>query len=150
MARDAAYEPPDGYEVFGQKGSFLDHIGPIYARTLPDRIETLAPVLDHHVNSTGVAHGGLMMTLMDVTLGGSAGAMVGHQGAYPTVSLTVNICKAVRRGDVLAGAAEVTQITRTLAFITGRLTVGETVVMTASGVFRNPKGVEGPGPMRQA
>lgn len=144
MSNASTFKPPDGYELFGQEGSFLDHVGPIYARKLDDHIETLLPIQDYHVNSIGIAHGGLMMTLMDITLGGSAGAMVNHVGAYPTVSLTVNMVRAVRASDVLAGTAEVTKITGTLAFVSGWLSVDDEVVMTATGVFRNPKGVSGP------
>jgi hypothetical protein len=44
-------------------------------------------------------------------------------------------------GEELRGQAEVQRMTRTLAFVSGRLMVGDRIVMTAQALFRNPPNI---------
>lgn len=131
----------DGFVSFGQEGTFIGLVGPIYFRNLGDRTETRLVLEQRHVNPTGSAHGGLLMTLMDITLGSTAGARIGHHGVYPTVQMSCNIMAGAKLGEELRGTAEVQRLTKTLAFVTGRLAVDDRVVMTAQAVFRNPPNV---------
>lgn len=135
---------PEGFELVRQGETFLDVVGPIYARHVERdrRIELYLKIARKHSNPTGIAHGGLLVTLMDVTLGMNAGAHVGHVGVYPTVQLSCNFMASAREGDELMSEARVEQVTRSLAFMSGRLRVGERTILTATAVFRNPPGVE--------
>ncbi len=126
---------------FGQEDTFIGLVGPIYYRNLGDRTETRLLLERRHVNPTGSAHGGLLMTVMDITLGSTAGASVGHSGVYPTVQLSCNFMAGAKLGEEIRGTAEVQRMTKTLAFVTGRLAVGDRVVMTAQADFRNPPNV---------
>jgi acyl-coenzyme A thioesterase PaaI-like protein len=78
------------------------------------------------------------MTVMDITLGSTAGASVGFGGVYPTVQLSCSFLAAAMMGEELRGEAEVQRMTKTLAFVSGRLMVDDRVIMIASSVFRNP------------
>lgn len=129
---------PDGYEPFEEIGSFIGHVGPIYWRRLDRSAEFLFRALPHQVNPAGVVHGGMLATVADVCLGSTAGAVLGHQGVYPTVSLNLSFVSAARLGDEIVGRAEVARITRTLAFVSGQLSVGDQPVLLATGVYRNP------------
>ena len=128
----------DDFVSFGQLDTFIGLVGPIYYRNLGDRTETKLLLERRHVNPMGSAHGGLLMTLMDITLGSTAGASVGFGGVYPTVQLSCSFMAAAMMGEELRGEAEVQRMTKTLAFVNGRLMVGERIIMTASSVFRNP------------
>ena len=128
----------DDFVSFGQLDTFIGLVGPIYYRNLGDRTETKLLLERRHVNPMGSAHGGLLMTLMDITLGSTAGASVGFGGVYPTVQLSCSFMAAAMMGEELRGEAEVQRMTKTLAFVNGRLTVGDRIIMTASSVFRNP------------
>lgn len=128
----------DEFVSFGQLDTFIGLVGPIYYRNLGDRTETKLVLERRHVNPMGSAHGGLLMTLMDITLGSTAGASVGFGGVYPTVQLNCNFLAAAMMGEELRGEAEVQRMTKTLAFVNGRLLVGDRIIMTASSVFRNP------------
>ena len=128
----------DEFVSFGQLDTFIGLVGPIYYRVLSDRTETKLLLERRHVNPMGSAHGGLLMTVMDITLGSTAGASVGFGGVYPTVQLSCSFLAAAMMGEELRGEAEVQRMTKTLAFVSGRLMVDDRVIMIASSVFRNP------------
>ena len=128
----------DEFVSFGQLDTFIGLVGPIYYRVLSDRTETKLLLERRHVNPMGSAHGGLLMTMMDITLGSTAGASVGFGGVYPTVQLSCSFLAAAMMGEELRGEAEVQRMTKTLAFVSGRLMVDDRVIMIASSVFRNP------------
>jgi uncharacterized protein (TIGR00369 family) len=133
---------PEGFEPFGEDGSFIGHVGPVFIKREAGKATLLLRLQLNHTNPVGTAHGGLLMTLLDITLGSNAGAAIGHQGTYPTVQLSCNLVGVAKAGEQLIGEGEVTQVTRTLAFVTGRLRVGDRTVATASAVFRNPPGYD--------
>ena len=128
----------DEFVSFGQLDTFIGLVGPIYYRVLGDRTETKLLLERRHVNPMGSAHGGLLMTVMDITLGSTAGASVGFGGVYPTVQLSCSFLAAAMMGEELRGEAEVQRMTKTLAFVSGRLMVDDRIIMIASSVFRNP------------
>jgi acyl-coenzyme A thioesterase 13 len=124
---------------FGQADTFIGLIGPLYFRNLGDRTETRLVLERRHLNPNGSAHGGLLMTMMDSTLGSTAGAAVGFGGVYPTVQLSCSFLAGAFLDEELRGEAQVERMARTIAFVTGRLRVGDRIVMTGSAVFRNPQ-----------
>ena len=117
----------DGFVCFGQEDTFIGLVGPIYYRNLGDRTETKLLLERRHVNPTGSAHGGLLMTLMDITLGSTAGASVGHEGVYPTVQISCSFMAGAMMGEELLGTAEVQRMTRTLARLTPRVVSTDSV-----------------------
>lgn len=131
----------EGFSVFGEPGDFVHRNGPLYVRTDGDRPVLKMQLGPEHVNRIGIASGGLLMTMLDITLGTTVSAEVGYDGICPTVQINCNLVSAARRGDWLYGEAEVTQETRSLAFATGRLRVGDRTIATASGVFKIPSAV---------
>ena len=135
---------PKGYESFDQEGSFIGHLGPIYFKNIGDRTTTYLKLDARHINPMGVAHGGLLMTLMDITLGSTAGAYIDHDGVYPTIQLNCNFLAAAKQNDVVTGTAEVSRLSKTLSFVTGQLTANDQLIVTGSAVFRNPRGIELP------
>ncbi|MEC7761830.1 MAG: PaaI family thioesterase [Pseudomonadota bacterium] len=135
---------PEGYDAFDEEGTFIGVLGPVYLKRLGDRTVTYLELDERHTNPMGVAHGGLLMTLLDITLGSTAGAKIDHVGVYPTIQLNCNFLRGAKLGDVVEGRAEVTRLSRTLAFVSGQLEVGGQPIATATAVFRNPPGVEIP------
>jgi acyl-coenzyme A thioesterase PaaI-like protein len=139
QSRTIAMDDLDGYDVFGEPGGFVHRNGPIYInRKGGDGPVTKMLLTPQHVNSLDIASGGLLMTMLDITIGATVSARVGCPGICPTVQFNCNLISAARKGDVLTGEAEVSHTTRSLAFATGRLMAGDRVVATASGVFKIP------------
>ena len=91
-----------------------------------------------HCNSGGVTHGGLLMTMADLTL-----CMMGRRGLPDerviTVSLDCQFISAGRPGDFLVARAAVTRQGGSLVFVRGEIRAGERVLLTANAVTKRVK-----------
>lgn len=130
----------EGYESMGQETTFLGHVGGLMWRRLADHTDTCVLLKPHHLNPNGTAHGGLFLTLLDITLGATVESYLGVSAdRHPnTVQLSCSMMGAARGGQWLFGEAKVDASTRTMTFVTGRLHSEERTLLTASAVFRNP------------
>ncbi len=129
---------PDGFTLRDEGRSYIVHIGPIYHRLLEKGVQLGVRLQKHQLNPMGTTHGGLLMSLMDVTLGATAARVLGHEGAMATVQLSCNMLAAAGAGDWIHSEGAVDKTTRTLSFVSGRILAGDRVLLTATGIFRNP------------
>jgi uncharacterized protein (TIGR00369 family) len=129
---------PAGFELRHEDNTFMDRIGPVYQQVLPDRVRLGTRLTRHQLNPGLTTHGGMLMSLLDVTFGSTAAQVLGHEGIVATVSMTCNMLAAAREGEWIQTDAQVDKTTKTLSFISGRITSGDRVLATATGVFRNP------------
>jgi uncharacterized protein (TIGR00369 family) len=131
---------PEGFEPVLQEQTFIAHIGGIHRRQTDERVETCLVVKKHHTNPNGVVHGGVVMTMLDITLGMNAQAAVGREsGRHPiTIQLSCSLVAGAREGELLRGEARVEASTRSLCFVSGRVHVDGRTVSSASAVFRIP------------
>lgn len=129
------------FSSIGQEGTFLDHVGGIEWSKNADQVHTRLKVRAEHVNPNGTTHGGLLLTLLDFTLGVEAERSLGDGllGHPITIQLSSSMIGSATVGETVDGCARVTAQTRTMTFVTGELTVGGRVLTTASAVFRNPR-----------
>lgn len=128
------------FESVGQEATFLGHVGGIERRMLGDRAETRLLIARHHLNPNGTTHGGVLMTLIDITLGMTIEAYLSNQsGRHPiTVQLNTSMIAAATEGETVIGQAQVDGSSRTMSWASGRLVCNGRTLMTASAVFRNP------------
>ena len=89
---------PEGYTLRDEGPSYMDHIGPIYHCVLEKSVRLGVRLEKHQLNPIGTTHGGLLMSLMDVTLGATAARVLGHEDIVATVQLSCNMIAAARRG----------------------------------------------------
>jgi len=95
-------------------------------------------VEEKHTNSSGLTHGGLLMTMADLTL--CAAAREGLPGERAiTVQLDAQFTDAGQAGDFLVARAEVVRRGGRLIFVRGQITCGARVLLTASAVTRRVK-----------
>ena len=140
MTTPAATPPtpiPEGFVPRNEPG-FMSHIGPLFQRREGKTMQLCARVEAHQANPLGAAHGGFLMSIIDVTLGINCALAQDHDGVVSTIQLSSNLMSAARVGDVLVSSAIVEQVTRTLTFASGRIMVGDRTILTATAVFRNP------------
>jgi uncharacterized protein (TIGR00369 family) len=130
---------PTGYDRLEQTG-YLGWLDGIWIRRHTDRAETILLPLEHHANPNGYVHGGVILSLLDFTLGVTAEvALRQPSDMHPaTVSLTTHFIGGASGRDLLHCAAEVLKQTRSFSFVEGRITSGGEVIATASAVFKNP------------
>ena len=123
MADASSFAPID------DPGPFLAHIGPVLA----DGDVLALRVAAHHLNSSGVAQGGLLATLVDFALGRAIRASAESRAV--TVSLTTDFLGAARKGDLVEARTEVERLGGTLAFADCSLTVEGNEIVRGRAVF---------------
>ena len=89
-----------------------------------------------HLNSGGMAHGGVHATLLDTAMGGTLISMMAKEEWSATAQLDISYLNAAHPGDHLVATAEVVRRGRNLAHIEGRLVTAEgELVATAKGTW---------------
>jgi uncharacterized protein (TIGR00369 family) len=127
-------EVPEGYVPVQSSQPFGALVGPIFELPDADQVHRGFRVLERHCNRGGMAHGGMMMTVIDVILGTAVWRHTGRPAL--TVSMAVDFLAPARRGDWVEGTGRVVRETKSLTFVEGELSVASRKVLTASGVFK--------------
>lgn len=115
-------------------GGFATIVGPLLMRRTDTGLRFAFQATDKHTNARGVLHGGMLLTFADQVLGLTVQSVVGTLNVA-TVSLNCDLVSAAFPGDFIEGEATVSRAARTLIFVKGTLTRGETVIMNASGLW---------------
>ncbi|MFA5891493.1 MAG: PaaI family thioesterase [Actinomycetota bacterium] len=71
---------------------------------------TLEP---HHLNPGGIAHGGVIASLLDVAIGLAHRTQLDHSSAHVTIQLQINYLRAVTAGTITAHGTSVHAGSRT-------------------------------------
>jgi uncharacterized protein (TIGR00369 family) len=123
-----------GWEMQADRG-FMELVGPIWRRREGEVMAFALPLGPRHRNRNGVVHGGVIMTVADRAMGGTAR---GDDAAnrYATVQLDVHFTDAVPVGGLIEARCRILRRTRSLLFLEGALTVGERRVATAKGIWK--------------
>lgn len=132
-----------GWVIDSNGGPYTELIGPIWRG--PDAAEGIVKAIlvePKHTNLNGVAHGGILLSLLD-NLMGSAISAAAPGSNYVTATLASSFVSAARIGDWLEARAAITRLGRSLVFIRATIAVGERVVLTGEGSFAR---IQGPGP----
>jgi len=113
----------------------MELVGPVYARGNGGERVLALRVEDRHRNAGGVAHGGLLATLVDFALGRAIEADADDNQPRMTVSLTTDYLSAVKSGSWLEAHTRVDRLGGTLAFADCSLEVDGEEVVRARAVF---------------
>lgn len=107
----------DGFsaDIFGANIPFVGYCGIVPIRTGKDGTRLEVEIGDHHANQMGVAHGGLLMTLLDVAMGSAA--RVHADANVMTVDMQTAFV-APARGR-LSGEGRVVRAGKSLVFVEG-------------------------------
>ena len=108
--------PPDHFSPVQETGAFLEHVGPVYRRGEGADAAFALQVREHHLNLGGVAHGGLLATLVDFSLGRAVAAAIDDEAGAATVSLTTDFLGPAEAGDWVIAHTEVERAGARLAF----------------------------------
>jgi acyl-coenzyme A thioesterase 13 len=128
--------PPPGFEPLFRTSPFLETIGPLFYRKELDGAFVIGlRVLPKHANARGGAHGGLMMTLLDIALGYRAALSETPPANLTTASLTADFAGGAKIGDWVEAHVDVQKVGGRLAFANAFLTVNGERVVRGSAVF---------------
>lgn len=126
---------PDGYRPLSETEGYIGLSGPFFWRRDEQRQFTYGFRSDsRHGNPNGVLHGAAILTFVDTILGHAVVSATGRRCA--TVALTSQFVAGVPTGGWVAGRAEIRKLTRSLAFLDAEASAGDTLLLTATAIFR--------------
>ena len=91
----------------------------------------------HNCNGIGTVHGGVLMCFADYAV--TMLALSGVRENCTTISFSSDFIAAARDGDWVEAQGEVVKRTGSMTFVSGRLTVGDNVVLTFQAVVKRLK-----------
>src|SRR5215469_10204528 len=121
--------PPEGYAQMRLVDPFEIHVGPVFETGPRGERSFLFRVDEQHTNRRLVVHGGMLLTLADLTLG--AAAIDVSDEPSVTLGMQTQFLKPARVGDVIEVKPEVVRRTRALIFIRGDFRLTGEVIFTA-------------------
>lgn len=117
---------------------FIDTLGVQLVRARDGESELSMPLRDEHMNTWGIAHGGVTMTLLDAALALAARSVAGDGIGVVTVEMKVNFMQP-GRGE-LRGYGRVLHRSTTMAYCEGEIRDSEGhFVAKALGTFKYMK-----------
>lgn len=126
--------PPD-YAPFLESGGYIGLSGPYYWRREPSGLIVYGFQSDsRHGNPNGVLHGAAITTFVDTFLGHAVVSATGRLCA--TVALNTQFVAGIPTGGWISGRANVRKLTRTMAFLDAEVSAQETLLLTATAIFR--------------
>ena len=128
---------PDGFVPLKlTRNPFIQANGPLYGRW-QDQVFTLGLRVEaRHCNPGGMCHGGMLMTLADMTMLLGANMQSSVRQYLLTVNLTTDFIAPVPQGAWIEGQTQVLRSGRSIVFAQGLLSVAGSVVARISGVFK--------------
>ena len=123
------------FEQISIKPGFMKHNGGLLFRNInTSEYEFKASIKENHLNAAGFTHGGFIAAFVDAGAGTAA-----HRTADKfcvTISLELKFIAAVNLGQELIGRVKIQKKTKSMVFLTCKLTVLNKTVATASGVWK--------------
>ena len=122
------------------KKGFMKHLGGLSFKKIDnENYQFSAKVLDTHLNTGGIAHGGYLATIADAGMG-TAAHMIASGKRCVTINLDIKFVSAGKLNDQLLGKVKVLKTTKTLVFIYCEiLDSSRKVIASASGVWKKLK-----------
>ena len=145
ISQDNSHSQPDGTTAFdgiytpvtAEAHPYLHALGVQFGTCPAGQARTLLPLTASHMNSWGITHGGVLMTLLDVSMANAARSLVGNERGVVTVEMKTTFLQpgGVAGGNIEAFASAVFQST-TMCFCEAEIRDGERLIAKASGTFK--------------
>ena len=135
MTQSVPTQPPEGFVLAENRGPFATHNGPFYYEpNLGEGARQAFFAEARHTNGYGLVHGGMMSAFLDGTMSQAVRRATGMSGV--TVQLSLSYLHMARPGEWIIAEAKVVRASRELAFLEGRVSVGDRDVVRATAVFK--------------
>ena len=124
------------FKQISLKPGFMKHNGGLLFRTISkDEYEFKTTIKENHLNSAGITHGGFIAAFVDAGAGTAAHRST-NQNTCVTISLELKFISTVKLGQKLVGKTKIQKKTKSMIFLTCKLTVENKIVATASGIWK--------------
>jgi uncharacterized protein (TIGR00369 family) len=126
-------------KIFGISIPFGEFLGIEALEEKRGEVRTALDIKPEYMNSWGVAHGGAVMTLLDLTLGMAARSLDPQSKGSITIEMKTNFIAAAR--GRIEGSARAMQSGKSLVFCEGEARDAQgNVVAKATGTFKIYRG----------
>ena len=92
-------------------------------------------VKEIHLNTGKIAHGGFLSSIADTGMGTAAHQIAGNKRCV-TISLDLKFITAAKLGEKLSGKVTILKKTKTLVFISCKISNNKDLVTSASGIWK--------------
>ena len=124
------------FEQISLKPGFMKHNGGLLFRTISENeYEFKATIKENHLNAAGITHGGFIAAFVDAGAE-TAAHRSADQNPCVTISLELKFISAVKLGQELVGKTKIQKKTKSMIFLTCKLTTEDKIVATASGIWK--------------
>ena len=114
---------------------FMEHNGSLNLKKIDENNYSFSSVVKSiHLNNGKIAHGGYLSTIADTGMG-TAAHLVSKKRCV-TISLEIKFISAGLLNQTLNGKVKIQKKTRSLVFVTCEIFNPESIVITASGVWK--------------
>ena len=114
---------------------FMIHNGGLELKKIDENNYSFSSVIKEiHLNNGKIAHGGYLSTIADTGMG-TAAHLVSNKKCV-TISLDIKFISAGLLNQKLNGKVRIQKKTRSLVFVTCEIFNSESLVITASGVWK--------------
>jgi uncharacterized protein (TIGR00369 family) len=140
MSVPATFDPPafdpagEGWAHRAPVG-FTGLIGPLWSRPEGDGWAYGLKAETRHANVHGIVHGGMLVTLLDNSMGLTVWHATGLRPAV-TMQLNTQFLAAAYPGEFLEARGEIMRLANSVVFVRGILVVGERRVAAADGIWK--------------
>ena len=124
------------FEQISLKPGFMKHNGGVLFKTISkEEYHFKTTIKENHLNAAGITHGGFIAAFVDAGSGTAAHRSV-DGGQCVTISLELKFISTVRLGQELFGNTKIQKKTKSMVFLTCKLTTKDKIVATASGIWK--------------
>jgi uncharacterized protein (TIGR00369 family) len=115
---------------------FMKYLGGLDLKKIDDlNYEFLTKVIEIHLNTGKIAHGGYLSTIADTGMGTAAHRVAGDRRCV-TINLDIKFISAAKLGEELNGKVKILKKTKTLVFIKCEINNTKDIVVSASGTWK--------------
>lgn len=126
----------EGWRCLDAAG-FTGTVGPFWLLDQGEERTTGLFIEERHCNQYGTIHGGVVTTFADIALGSGVAALLGDQRFNcVTASLQAQFISVAHVGEFISCKPEVLRRTKQMLFVRGLITVGERVIASADGIWK--------------
>ena len=129
---------PDEFESLPEGFCFTDLLQPLYRKVDGEGISFGIVVQDHHSNTMGFCHGGVLMTLADIAAASGVNLARGKRSGSPTINLAVDFIATAKMGEWIEATAEQVSVKRRFGFSSGAIHNSRGIVARFNGTFYLP------------
>ena len=116
---------------------FIEDLGVEFVSADNGRAVVALDLAPRHLNSWSVAHGGVLMTLLDVAMAVAGRSLDPAAGGGVTVEMKTSFLQPANAGTRLIASAHAFHRTSTMAFCDGEVRdTGERLIAKAMGTFK--------------